>query len=149
MSSVVLTQNWQAVVAATLAAQWAAYVGGARTKVHLFQNNIVPQFNTVATDFVEADFVGYAAVLTALWAFAINQEGNSEVYWNDVPATFTAGAIVGPQTIYGYWMDSTTDGLIIAERFDTPITLAAALEYLQVLPRVSVTGIGGTGNIND
>lgn len=119
------------------------------TGIHLFQNNLIPQFNTVLADFVEADFVGYSAVNLDAWDFALNSEGFWEAHPTTAPAVFTAGVLLGPQTIYGYWVQTVGPSLEFCERFDVPIIVAADGQYISIFPRWVPASLAGTGNIND
>lgn len=128
--------------------QWVP-PGGSHNVCKLFQNNIVPSLNTHLADFVEADFTGYASVNVDTWSSPyLTPEGTWEI---STPAliVFNQTDTIVTNTIYGYWMENSDGGLLMAERFATPIEMDAALKALQVLPRMSIAELGGTALVSD
>lgn len=113
-------------------------------KIALFQNNYTPSYDTAIGDLVEASFGGYlAAALSGHTAAVRNPQGLFEVIW-DGHAFIADGTISGPQTIYG-WYIFNTDHLMMAERFDTPVIVAAEFDAILVHPRFGFSDAIGTG----
>jgi hypothetical protein len=75
-------------------------------KLRLYVNNVIPLVSFVRSDFVEATFDTYAALLLNNWgAVYLNGLGDAQV---DAPLkVFTVGAGGGSDTVYGYYV---TDG---------------------------------------
>jgi len=91
----------------------------------LFQNDFTPNFDSVIGDFTEADFVGYAAIEAAgnptIGVDPVT--GDLLVVWAD-GSNFLAGAITGPQTLYGWFVtNSAENASYMAGRFETPIVV--------------------------
>lgn len=83
----------------------------------LFKNNHTPADTDDATDYVEADFTGYAAepLVQGNWAYTPGDP--STAVYGDVVYTSTAGS--QSQIVYGYYLvQRNTGDLILAERFD-------------------------------
>jgi len=96
---------------------------GAATVLHLYKNDVVPNGNSIATDFTVADFTDYAGIV-ATDDLAIGVDpvtGEPTLQWLD-GSSWVVGASPTPQTIYG-WMLFDTAGtfLVAAGRLDTPI----------------------------
>lgn len=91
---------------------------------HLYQNNYTPTDSSVLSDFVEANFTGYAAQTVAATAWnnaTTDASGNTCATAADLVWTNTGTT---SQTIYGYYV-TDTGGTILewCERFANPRTL--------------------------
>lgn len=83
----------------------------------LFKNDHIPVDSDDATDYVEADFTGYAAepLNQATWVYTPGSP--STAFYGDVVFTSTAGS--QSQIVYGYYLvQRNTGDLVLAERFD-------------------------------
>lgn len=91
-------------------------------KIHLFKNDIVPSPATLLTDFVEADFDGYAAVAV----LAVDYPGFYIMPDGSVLGIFPKNILfedtgnVTPNTIFGVYITNTGSTALLASiRFDT------------------------------
>lgn len=89
----------------------------------LFKNNVTPTQATVAGDFTEADFTGYAAktLTRAGWndPTTVSNKGRAD-YSVEQIWTCTGGS----NTIYGYYIIGTTSGVCLwAQLFASPRTV--------------------------
>jgi len=114
---------------------------GDSVEIHLFQNDIVPNGQTVLGDFVEADFDGYspAEIASAEWTNSPDGDGG----WTTlgmVNLTFQAGAgLSEPQNIFGWYMTAgTAPQMIYGARFQNVYTIANPFQALVVVPAVSM-----------
>lgn len=106
--------------------------------VRLYQNNLQPTQQNVFADFSEANFVGYAAVAGALVAPTIDPQGNPQLVGSN--CRFTAGAVAGPQTIYGYYVTNAANNkLLWSEAFATPIVINGPGQMIGVVPVYAAT----------
>lgn len=89
----------------------------------LFVNNIAPSFTSTLATFIECSNAGYAAqALTAAnWAGSTTG-GFANYSYPTLDFTFTVDA--GPQTVYGYFLENTTNGeLLWAGRLASPFVI--------------------------
>jgi hypothetical protein len=121
----------------TILATYTA-VGGylAGAKMHLFQNNLVPNPLNVLADFTEATFTGYVVPAAITWNTPYTDSaGSAEVIGTVQQFEATGSAITN--IVYGYFV---TDGagavLLYAESFSTPVSVAQAGDAVIVLPKV-------------
>lgn len=97
------------------------------SSIALFQNNIIPDPTTPLAGFTECDFVGYArktAVTT--WVTFNDAPTGDQIVQNSVLELFAAGAIVSPQTAYGWYVTNPGYTTLLGWGvFDTPYTFLA------------------------
>lgn len=107
--------------------------------LRLFKNNYTPVDAATSADFTEADFTGYSAItLTgASWASAVSGNPSSIAY---AQQTFTSSAGSQSQIVYGYYLQQTTSGKVIAaERFTgTPPTIQNNGDTIKVTPTITL-----------
>lgn len=83
----------------------------------LFKNNHVPADTDDASDYDEADFVGYAAEPLVMGTWGYVPGSPSQANYGDVVFTSTGGG--QSQVVYGYYLIQRSSGdLFLAERFD-------------------------------
>lgn len=122
-----------------LSALIAGVMAGQKCK--LFQNELVCTPNTLLTDFVEADFTGYAPT-DITWG-TVGTSGGLAIVTSDLQS-FAPTDSVSPNTIYGYYVTNTAGStLCFSENFDPPLdasTLGNLIEFIikwgQVVPPV-------------
>lgn len=105
--------------------------------LRLFKNDFIPQLISATDAFVESDFAGYAPIVGPFF-FAVpftNADDKAETD-SDVQ-TFTAGAVVAPQSIFGYYLTDPEKNWIFAERRAAGGLLVTPL--LQYLVQLRVT----------
>lgn len=103
-------------------------------RLKLFINDITPNKATVAADFSEASFTGYAfkALSGASWTVT---ERTSDAIATYAAQTFTRTASGAPQTAYGYYVVQATSGIVMfAERFPNPQVVQFNGDFITVLP---------------
>lgn len=99
-------------------------------ELHLFKNDIVPDVNTVLTDFEEADFSGYALKTgpAAPPPFYVTDSANAV----QLPphAVFQLSALTIVNTVYGFYVviNGPPARLLYCQRFDTPVALATVAQ---------------------
>jgi hypothetical protein len=100
--------------------------------VHLFTAGPSPISPTqVPSDFTEATFIGYAAVvLASLLGPIITPSNTCEGVFNN--ANFIAGAIVGSQTILGYWVDNGSTEFYLGEYFPSPALIVSPGDFVDL-----------------
>lgn len=99
----------------------------------LFTAPGAPSVATNLAGVTAATFVGYAAGTPAFGAAAIDGNGNALAAGSTV--TFTAGAVVGSQTILGWYLyDSSTAKLLFIELFSAPLVINATGQTITVNP---------------
>lgn len=106
------------------------FIGAA---VGLFQSNTTIDIDTVFADLTPADFPGYAEPELGMPVGAI-LSGHIQIEPFS-PASFIAGVITSPQTIYGYYVkvdDAPT--LLWSENFAVPIVVSTTGQVLIVVP---------------
>ena len=95
-------------------------------KIRLFKNDITPGDNTILGDFQEADFDSYSPGDGTDWGAPATQ-GNGKAATTHGVVVFTKGAGANMNTIYGYYLTYSPDGmeqwLIAAEKFGSPIAM--------------------------
>jgi hypothetical protein len=117
-----------------------AYIPYLKTlRIRLFQNDHVPTAIDVVGAYTEANFNGYASILTNNWGPAF-VNGGFDGETDEVNRTFTAtnGAVVN--TIYGYYFTDPAGNLIYAERNPAGgYVINAGGQTYTVLPRLVLT----------
>jgi len=91
----------------------------------LFQNDIVPDEDTVEADLVQADYAGYAGIF-ANWGAVVADAFGRATSLDDLHTfTCTGGGVTN--IIYGiYFYDDTGSKLQFVYRFPEPISMAVA-----------------------
>lgn len=94
--------------------------------MHLFQNPFEPGPGTEITDYVEADFPGYAPSEVDPAAFSsVTIAAHVAMTSQPDPNEFTADATTfTPQPIYGYYITNADDELVWGESFEESKTVA-------------------------
>jgi len=103
----------------------------ANAELRLYENNLTPDEDTVYGDFNEATFTGYAAQTPTFGSASIvSHKGSiSDTATRDFVCS-TAGT---PDVIYGYYVVDAVNNLVLwAERFASPITIAAAGDTISI-----------------
>lgn len=92
-----------------------SYILNRSTLLRLFTNNLTPGKTTVIGDITEASGSGYnnLSLSGGSWTIATADGTNSGTY---AQQTFT---LTGAITVYGYYLTTTSNQLLFAERFDT------------------------------
>lgn len=110
---------------ATMLEKFLGFEFGNLWTLHLFKNDYTPHPGTVDTDFVEADYPGYAYIV-----FDASDFGAITVTAHVAQSTLSAAQVFtgdtgswSPQTIYGYWILNNDDNYYVSERFNTPIDM--------------------------
>lgn len=102
-------------------------LNAAGVMLRLFQNDYVPiPGDTVLnTDFVEADYTGYAAVdLEDEWSdFTEILPGVLEMQTDEYLFARDAGAGTD-NTVYGWYVESSGNAILMVQRFDNPIPMS-------------------------
>jgi len=108
-------------------------------ELRLFQNDLVPDADTVLADFVQSTFGGYSAVQLARdeWLFPSVVGDELVTTYTSSPQVWTAST--GGQLVYGYYLKPLMVGVAtMCERFATPVDLGAGGGVVGVLPRMLV-----------
>ena len=106
--------------------------------LHLYKNNYTPLTTSVAGDFTECDFSGYAAYDFAAggqnWpAAGLDGANNAQSVHADVVFEHSGGATAND--IYGYYMLDGGGAFICAERYaGAPFTIAGVGQKFTVSP---------------
>lgn len=127
--------------------QTALKVAGAfASTLKLFQNDFAPTRFSVAADFTEATFTGYAAVAQA-WAVGPYVNGAGQVEMQSASHNWTPTDGVNPNTIYGWYLVATGGDVICAQRFDNPRAMLGPTNSLTLLPSLIIIPGGIAGNV--
>lgn len=103
--------------------------------LQLYQNDVTPDANSTVDQFEEATFPGYAQVQLTMSAVSLNSE-NIPVSQSNL-CHFQPTDDTLANTIYGIYITDSDGALIVAERFDTPITLDGPSKAINGVWRVS------------
>ena len=118
--------------------QTAAILNG--QNLRLFKNNITPSSISVIGDFTEADYSGYAGVTTVSFASATEVSNKAQI--TDAAARgFTHNGGGTANTVYGYYYESGSGKLILAEAFSSPVTMASFGDNVSVQLTVKLNGV--------
>lgn len=101
--------------------------------IHLYKNDVEPSPTMIVGDFTEADFTGYVASGVVVWGATYTDPTDNAVTVGDVKQ-FTASGSAVQNLIYGY-MAKDGAALVMAERFPTPIPIAALGDAVVMVPR--------------
>jgi hypothetical protein len=114
------------------------FTAGTGTRIKLFKNNITPAGTDVLATYTEADFTGYADVVTGAWV-AATLDGSNRGIANAPDAVFTQTAITVTNNIYGYYVtDNPATEVLWAERFDSaPFAMSAVGSKITVTPTLT------------
>jgi hypothetical protein len=101
----------------------------------LYKSDTTPSETSVAGDFTEADFAGYAPIPLTPASWSVGAPSSSAAY---AKQTFTSSAAQAAQLIYGYLLVQENSGnLILAERFiDGPYTIENLNDRVKVTPTI-------------
>lgn len=115
------------------------YVGVAQESLilKLFKNNYTPVETSVAGDFTEAAFTGYAAKNLNPATWVVTEGAPSEAAYP--VQTFTSSAAQTAENVYGYYLVRATSGRIAhAERFtDGPYPISNLNDEIKVTPKIT------------
>lgn len=90
----------------------AALASGIVAKVNLFTNDITPDADSVASDFIPPEYEGYAPISLRNWTPPSMPAGRAVTTADPVYFTWTAGP--APLPIRGIWVVEPESGLLIA-----------------------------------
>jgi len=124
-------------------------VGGllAGAKVHLFQNNFVPNIGMDLADLVEANFAaGYAPSSAVVWSIPLdNDDGNGPVLVGDNKLFIVAAPVTVTNTIYGWYLTNGAGTVLLcAERYGTPKQMIQAGNAIGVVPQWGAVSQAGS-----
>lgn len=108
--------------------------------LHLYQNEVTISGASVAGDFLEANFTGYAAttLTNANWGVV---DGNPATATFDTEQEFTSTADSQNQDIYGYYVTYTggteIGNLAWAEAFPAPQNIDATGDKIRITPIIT------------
>lgn len=110
--------------------------------VRIFQNDMVPDDDTVLADFVECDFTGYTAALLSNINFTVTPgtAGNPAVALYDSVISFTGTTDQALQYCYGYYVVGRTSGALRwCERFtDAPYSIGSNNDSFGLTARIEL-----------
>jgi len=106
--------------------------------IRLFTNPVTIGPSSVAADFLEATFPGYAAVLSSGWTFPSSEAtGRAATSANQV--LFTRASNGSPAQIYGYFVTDGMGNLLWAETDPNgPVPFNGAGNEYRVVPRFTL-----------
>lgn len=104
-------------------------------KIRLFKNNLAITPATLTADLVEADYTGYAASAALVWG-APWLDIDDDIVLTAAGVQFQPTGTATSNIIYGWWMEAGTSPAttpILAELFDTPVSMDSPLDALFVI----------------
>ena len=106
--------------------------------LRLFQNDYTPVEGSVVGNFTVATFTGYASITLATGDWTITPGAPTAAACGQ--KTFTSSAGSQNQPIYGYYLVTATDEIVIAaERFsDGPYTIVNNGDTIKVTPNITL-----------
>jgi hypothetical protein len=117
----------------TLAQQRVTPFNNAAFRLRLFTNNHTPVVGDVASDYVEANFGGYTAIVLNAWSY---YSITADVTLLQETLRFWQWASSPSNTIYGYFVTTSAGQLMWAELNPAgPVTLSTTSDLYVVLPR--------------
>lgn len=122
-------------------------VTGVFGTAHLFVNNFVPSPLMTPSDFTEATFPGYAdeSMSVSDWGAPFLTPANvaADVY-PDIQ--FTSGAVVTPQTVYGWYVTrALTPAIVVAaELFPVPVIISGPNQAIVINPIIQLANLTGS-----
>ena len=108
----------------------------------LFKTNVTPGDASVAGDFTESTFTGYAAItlIGANWVITTNS-GSTPSQAAYAEQTFTSSAAQTAELCYGYYIVGATSGTLhAAEKFATAQSIANLNDKVFVTPVLTALG---------
>lgn len=115
---------------------WMLNSTGTNIVLRLYKNDYTPVFNSIAANFTQADFTGYASVTLTRgnWNTPVtNVLGAAEIQYNtDVSWTTTTS-----QSVYGYYVTDLSGNVLFAERFSQTRALVNG-DSLTISPRFTL-----------
>jgi hypothetical protein len=84
----------------------------------------------------------------AVWVVGQNAELLWEVLYNRILLWTSLLGDVGT-IVYGYYLLGPSGDLIFCERFDSPIPISEAGQFVYVNPKVIIEGLAGSGKVAD
>lgn len=100
-------------------------------EIKLFKNNLTISATTVLADFTEANYSGYGGGQTPAWT-AVATDGSGRAHTTSDVMTWSHSGGGTSNTIYGYYCESPTDGLLFAEKFATAIVMDDATDVFNL-----------------
>lgn len=103
----------------------------------LFSSDTTPTEATVAGDLTEATFTGYAAINLTGGSWTTTQgDPTTGTY---AQQTFTRSSTGVAQSIYGYYVVTTTGGLLRwVERFENAVVMELINDAIRITPRITL-----------
>lgn len=92
--------------------------------IRLWDNNFVPEHDSVFADFTEAGFPGYAPIAPTFAPAFLNPDMKAEIDSNVLTWVYTGG--VGTATVYGWYMSygpSGSEVLVAWRKYFNPLIL--------------------------
>jgi hypothetical protein len=106
-------------------------------KLKLFKSNTTPAETDTAATYTVADFTGYADVTLTGASWTVSGTAPTSIGY--AQQTFTAGAVGGSQSVYGYYyVRASTGDIVASERFlDAPYVVSQAADEIRVTPAIT------------
>lgn len=120
----------------TEALAYLAWVGATHLLaglVHLFQNNLVVDQNTLESALTEADYDGYAAEAITWHVASIDDTGTPELVSDQV--IFRPTGTTTPNTVYGAYVKTAAGAYVAVGNTDGPIPMNATTDELTLVLR--------------
>jgi hypothetical protein len=121
----------------------------ATTKIRLFKNDIVPGPGSLFADFTEADFTGYSAITVASWTSIAIDGVSGRFYVGSGLQTFSQSGVLITNTVYGMYVEDGAGGLLLASRFDTPVSMDTSGKTIDLLLKIFNSGMDGPDPFED
>jgi hypothetical protein len=116
----------------------AAVFDNTSATLRLYTNNRTPSDTDVSGDYTEAAGGGYAAKALTAGNWTVTSSNPPAAVYAEQAFTFT-GALAGPGTIYGYFVEDGLGRLLWAERFLSPFTPTQNGDQLKITPRFEMS----------
>lgn len=105
--------------------------------LRLFKNNYTPTVSSVAGDFTECDFSGYAAQGTTGWGAAFAASGNTRGESDDTVHLFQHDGGATANDVYGFYLTNGAGAYVYGEKNPAgPVTMNDATDIYAVVPRL-------------
>lgn len=116
------------------------------SKLKLFKNDHTPDVADGLIDYEEADYDGYAEKALTTWGQPSRVVDDGEVTHPSQQYDFVSAVpTVSTNTVYGFYLtNAAEDALLLAARFDDPVSMATDADSIVVLLRVAISGILGS-----
>ncbi len=113
------------------------HTAGQNLVLRLFKNNFTPADASVAGDFTEATFTGYAALTLTGASWVATPGAPSSIAY--AQQTFTSSANQTAQTIYGYYLTQASSGKVVgAQLFTNPRIVENLNDLIKVTPTLTM-----------